>query len=468
MNARLLACYLGLLLAAIAAFVGVSELGNLVAAPPPDPGAPTFGAPAGEAAAQPLPHVLLALVVVILAARATGALFRLFGQPPVVGEMLAGILLGPSAFGHMAPAASAFLFPPSISPMLNIIAQVGVVLFLFLVGLELDTTVLGKRTQASVAVSHASIVVPFVFGGALALLLYPRLSSSDVPFHAFALFVGVSMSVTAFPVLARILTDTGLMKSPLGIVALACAAVDDVTAWCLLALVVGIAKTDTGTALITMVLAVAFTAAMLLLVRPRLARWARSFATDQRVTADAIAVVFVGLLLSAFATESIGIHALFGSFLFGALIPHDSPLARVVVGKLTDVVVVLFLPLFFAFTGLRTQVGLVSGFENWLLCGLVIAVAVAGKFGGSYAAARFTGLPARESLALGALMNTRGLMELVVLNIGLDLKIISPTLFAMMVLMALVTTTLTTPVLYVLGLASWRSVPKAAPGAVNT
>jgi Kef-type K+ transport system membrane component KefB len=328
--------------------------------------------------------------------------------------------------------------------------------------------VLGKRTQASVAVSHASIVVPFVFGGALALLLYPRLSSSDVPFHAFALFVGVSMSVTAFPVLARILTDTGLMKSPLGIVALACAAVDDVTAWCLLALVVGIAKTDTGTALITMVLAVAFTAAMLLLVRPRLARWARSFATDQRVTADAIAVVFVGLLLSAFATESIGIHALFGSFLFGALIPHDSPLARVVVGKLTDVVVVLFLPLFFAFTGLRTQVGLVSGFENWLLCGLVIAVAVAGKFGGSYAAARFTGLPARESLALGALMNTRGLMELVVLNIGLDLKIISPTLFAMMVLMALVTTTLTTPVLYVLGLASWRSVPKAAPGAVNT
>jgi Kef-type K+ transport system membrane component KefB len=203
-------------------------------------------------------------------------------------------------------------------------------------------------------------------------------------------------------------------------------------------------------------------------VRPRVARWARGFASDESVTADAIAVVFVGLLLSAFATESIGIHALFGSFLFGALIPHDSPLARVVVGKLTDVVVVLFLPLFFAFTGLRTQVGLVSGFEQWLLCALVIAVAVAGKFGGSYAAARFTGLPVRESMALGALMNTRGLMELVVLNIGLDLKIISPTLFTMMVVMALVTTTLTTPVLYVLGLASWRSVPKAAPGAVNT
>jgi Kef-type K+ transport system membrane component KefB len=181
------------------------------------------------------------------------------------------------------------------------------------------------------------------------------------------------------------------------------------------------------------------------------------------VTAGAIAFVFVGLLLSALATESIGIHALFGSFLFGALIPHDSALARVVVGKLTDVVVVLFLPLFFAFTGLRTQVGLVSGFEHWLLCGLVIAVAVAGKLGGSYAAARFTGLPVRESLALGALMNTRGLMELVVLNIGLDLKIISPTLFAMMVVMALVTTTLTTPVLYVLGLASWRSAPKAEP-----
>ncbi|HZN37652.1 MAG TPA: cation:proton antiporter [Planctomycetota bacterium] len=463
MNARLLACYVGLLLAAIAAFVFVSELGNLVVAPAPEPGAPTFGGAAGEAADKPLPHVLLALVVVILAARATGALFRLFGQPPVIGEMLAGILLGPSAFGLLAPAASAFLFPASISPMLNIIAQVGVVLFLFLVGLELDTAVLKKRTQASVAVSHASIVVPFVLGGALALLLYPRLSSNDVPFLAFALFVGVSMSVTAFPVLARILTDTGLMKSPLGIVALACAAVDDVTAWCLLALVVGIAKANTDTAIVTMALAVVFTAAMLLLVRPRLARWARGFATDQSVTAGAIAFVFVGLLLSALATESIGIHALFGSFLFGALIPHDSPLARVVVGKLTDVVVVLFLPLFFAFTGLRTQVGLVSGFENWLLCALVIAVAIAGKFGGSYAAARFTGLPVRESLALGALMNTRGLMELVVLNIGLDLKIISPTLFAMMVLMALVTTTLTTPLLYVLGLASWRSAPKAEP-----
>lgn len=463
MNARLLACYLVLLLAAIAAFVGVSELGNMVTAPPPDPGAPRFGAPAREAAEQPLPHVLLALVVVILAARATGVLFRLFGQPPVIGEMLAGILLGPSAFGYLAPAASAFLFPASISPMLNIIAQVGVVLFLFLVGLELDTTALKKQAHTSVAVSHVSIVVPFVLGGALALLLYPRLSSSDVPFHAFALFVGVSMSVTAFPVLARILTDTGLMKSPLGVVALACAAVGDVTAWCLLALVVGIAKADTNTAVITVALALAFTAAMLLLVRPRLARWARSFATDQSVTANAIAVVFVGLLLSAFATESIGIHALFGSFLFGALIPHDSPLARVVVGKLTDVVVVLFLPLFFAFTGLRTQVGLVNGFEQWLLCVLVIAVAIAGKFGGSYAAARFTGLPVRESLALGALMNTRGLMELVVLNVGLDLKIISPTLFAMMVLMALVTTTLTTPVLYLLGLASWRSAPKAEP-----
>ncbi|HEX6812121.1 MAG TPA: cation:proton antiporter [Planctomycetota bacterium] len=463
MNTRVVACYVGMLLVAVLVFAVIGKVGDLLVAPAPAAGQPTFDVSNTDAAAKPLPHVLLALVVVILAARAGGLLFRRLGQPAVIGEMLAGILLGPSLLGRVAPQAAAFLLPSSIAPLLSILAQVGVVLFMFLVGLELDTSTLRERTRSSVAVSHASITVPFVLGGLLALLLYPRTSTSDVPFLAFALFLAVSMSVTAFPVLARILMDCGLQKSPLGVIALACAAIGDVTAWCLLAVVVGVAKATTGAAVLTIVLTLAFSAAMLVFVRPRIARWVKGQSDAQSGSARSMAIVIIGLLLSALVTEAIGIHALFGAFLFGAIIPHNSSLAHAATGKLTDVVVVLFLPLFFAFTGLRTEIGLVSGFENWMLCALIILVAVAGKFGGTYVAARLTGLGRHDSAALGALMNTRGLMELVVLNIGLDLRIISPTLFAMMVTMALVTTLLTTPVLHLLGIAQWRTQTDPVP-----
>ena len=396
--------------------------------------------------------MLLALAVVILVARGVGALFKRFGQPPVVGEMLAGILLGPSLLGRIAPDVSAFLLPPSIAPLLGIVAQIGVVLFLFLVGLELDTGLLRKRTRASIAVSHASITAPFLLGCCLALLLYPTTATNDVPFVPFALFTGVAMSVTAFPVLARILGDTGLKHTPLGAMALTCAAVDDVSAWCLLALVVGIAKATAAGALATIGLAIAFTVVMLFVVRPFVGRIVARLTPTASGSANAMAIVLVGLLLSALATEAIGVHALFGAFLFGAVIPHDSHLARAAAARLHDIVVVLFLPMFFAFTGLRTELGLVQGFTNWMLCLLVIVVATVGKFGGSYLAARLTGLTNREATAIGALMNTRGLMELVVLNVGLDLRIISPVLFTMMVTMALVTTFTTTPVLHLLGL----------------
>jgi Kef-type K+ transport system membrane component KefB len=452
-----------MLLAAVLAFVAIAAVGAKLTAPPPPAGQATFGSLHHTGTENALPHVLLALVVVLLAARAMGAVFRRVGQPPVIGEMLAGILLGPSLFGRVAPAAAEFLLPPAVAPSVAIISQVGVVLFLFLVGLELDTGLLRQRTRASVAVSHASITVPFVLGGLLALQLYPSTSTSDVPFLSFALFVAVSMSVTAFPVLARILADCGLQKSPLGVIALACAAVDDVTAWCLLALVVGIAKATTSAAALTVVLALGFTAVMLWGVRPLLARWVARRTPSENASANAMAIVFVGLLLSALATEAIGIHALFGAFLFGAIIPHDSTLAHAAAGKLSDVVIVLFLPMFFAFTGMRTEIGLVSGTENWLLCALVIAVATVGKFGGTFVAARLTGLDRRDATALGALMNTRGLMELVVLNVGLDLGIISRTLFAMMVTMALVTTLLTTPVLQFLGLTRWKDHRGAVP-----
>jgi Kef-type K+ transport system membrane component KefB len=285
-----------------------------------------------------------------------------------------------------------------------------------------------------------------LLGSLLALSLYPRLSSRDVSFTSFALFMGVAMSITAFPVLARILTDRQMNRTELGMIALSCAATDDVTAWCLLAFVVGVAKAQVGEGLVVVAETLAYIALMILLIRPILrnvvARW-----NMERLPRSAVAFVFVALLISALATEYIGIHAIFGAFLLGALIPQDSTVARVFTRQLEPVVTVLLLPAFFALTGMRTRIDLVSGVDQWLICSLIILVAIVGKFGGTLLAARLTGLDWRNSMALGTLMNTRGLMELIVLNVGLDLKVISPTLFSMMVLMALVTTMATSPVL---------------------
>jgi Kef-type K+ transport system membrane component KefB len=285
----------------------------------------------------------------------------------------------------------------------------------------------------------------------LALDLYPRLSSSAVPFTSFALFMGVAMSITAFPVLARILTDRGISRTELGVVALSCAATDDVTAWCLLAFVVGVARANAGEGLLVVAGAVAYIGCMVLLVRPLMSRVAARWETSQ-LPRGVVVLVFVALLLSALATEVIGIHAIFGAFLLGAVIPYNSPVARVLTHQLEHVVTILLLPAFFAFTGMRARIDLVSSPEQWVICGLIILVATVGKFGGTLVAARLTGLTWRHAAALGTLMNTRGLMELVILNIGLDLKVISPLLFSLMVIMALVTTMATSPVLWMLRL----------------
>ena len=440
-----------LLLAAAALGLWITRsVGVELTAPAPADGVGRFGTPAANSAAQDLFHVLLAVIAILLASRLLGALFARIEQPPVIGEMVAGILIGPSLLGRLAPEVSTYLLPESIEPQLGIIAQIGVVLFMFLVGLELDTSGLRKRPQAAIAISQASIVVPFVLGALLALFVYPRFATSDVPFFVFALFMGISMSVTAFPVLARILTDRKLHKTRLGVVALTCAAMNDASAWCLLALVVSIAKSTPEAALWTVLLTVVFVAVMFFVVRPLIRHWACRTSGDQPISQTTLGLVIVGFLLSAFATEAIGIHALFGAFVFGALIPHDSRLARDIEVRLTDAVVVLFLPVFFAITGMRMQISLVSGTEAWLVCGLIIVVATLGKFGGSYAAARLAGMPPRESATIGVLMNTRGLMELVVLNLGYDLGVISPTLFAMLVVMALVTTFATSPALSLL------------------
>ncbi len=413
---------------------------------------PTEAAPAGGAlAAVPhaLFHLLLALAAVIILGRILAKVFGYLRQPPVIGEVLAGICLGPSLLGYVAPDAGNYLLPPAVAPSLSIVAQIGVILYMFIVGLELNAGILRKQGHVTLAISHASIAVPFLLGAVLALWLYPMLSSSDVPFTAFALFLAVSMSITAFPVLARILTDRRMNKTDMGVMALACAATDDVSAWCLLALVVGVAQSKVNEALLVAVLTVAYIGLMFFVIRPLAAKMLPRYAQNG-LTPGVMAALLVGVLLSALATEAIGVHAIFGAFLFGAVIPHDSRIARELTDKLQDFVTTLLLPAFFAYTGMRMRIGLVSGPEQWLVCVVIIAVATLGKFGGTLGAARIMGLGWRDSASLGILMNTRGLMELIVLNIGLDMGVISPTLFAMMVLMAVATTMATSPILHAL------------------
>jgi Kef-type K+ transport system membrane component KefB len=440
--------YIGYFLALVAVvivYLVIRAYGDTL--PAPAPLHPATGA-ASPVHVNDFLHVLLALSLVIAAARGLGSLFRFIHQPPVVGEMIAGILLGPSLLGQIAPHISAYILPQSIAPLLNVISQMGVILYMFLVGLELDLSMLRARAHSTVAISHASIVVPFLLGAGLALLLYPRLSTNDVSFTAFSLFLGASMSVTAFPVLARILTDRRIHKTRMGTLTLACAAIDDVSAWCLLAFVVSVTQSRAGGAVRTVLMALGYIAAMVFLVRPLVIRMSRGLDSKGRLTQGILALILLAILLSSLTTESIGIHAIFGAFVLGAIIPHNSAIARDLTEKLEDFVVVFLLPAFFAFTGLRTQIGLVSGKEQWLFCAVIILIASLGKFGGSAVAARLSGLGWRESSALGVLMNTRGLMELIVLNIGLELHVISPTLFAMLVLMALATTIATTPILH--------------------
>jgi Kef-type K+ transport system membrane component KefB len=432
---------------ALGTFAWIRSVGaGLVASAPADR-AEVFGAAPEGQHADTLQHLLLALALVIVGARLVGLLFRRLGQPPVIGEMIAGIMLGPSLLGRVAPAASAYLLPPSIVPVLGVISQVGVVIYMFLVGLQLDTRYIRLRPYAALSISHASIILPFLFGSGLALFLYSAFSSSDVPFTAFALFMGISLSVTAFPVLARILTDRKLQRTRLGSIALTCAAVDDITAWCLLAFVVAFARAQIRNAVWTLTLSLLFVTLVLTLGRRAMSALARKQEGRSEVSAGAITTTLAVLLVSAYAAEWIGIHAVFGAFVLGAVMADDSLLARELTRRLEDLVVLLLLPAFFAFTGLRTQIGLVSSGTDWAVCAFIIGIASLGKFGGTLLAARVTGLAWRDGTALGILMNTRGMMELIVLNIGLDLKVISPTLFAMLVLMAVVTTVATTPIL---------------------
>jgi Kef-type K+ transport system membrane component KefB len=435
--------YGAMIVAAIWIFLFIRSRGEMLTAPPPPAGG---SLPIAQAAPDVLWHLLLALAAVVTVGRLLGAMFRYIGQPPVIGEVVGGILLGPSFLGLIAPEAYRYVLPSTVAPYLGIIAQLGVIIYMFLVGLELNPELLRGRVHSTVATSHASIVVPFVLGAGLALYLYPRFSTSDVPFTSFALFLGLAMSITAFPVLARILSDGGITHTELGAIALTCAAVDDVTAWCLLAFVVGVVQSSAHGALLVALLTLGFIGLMFVVVRPVATRFSEEIG-DRSPSQGKVAFYLVALLAAALMTEAIGIHAIFGAFLFGTVIPHDSRIARTLRSGLESLVTILFLPAFFAFTGMRTKVDLVAGPYEWLICGLIIAVATVGKFGGTLVAGRVTGMAWRSAAALGVLMNTRGLMELIALNVGLELGVISQTLFTMMVLMALATTIATTPIL---------------------
>jgi Kef-type K+ transport system membrane component KefB len=461
---RSAALYAAMLVGAVLAFFVIDSFGKQLRAS--GPAAATI-ARGGALDGQPdtLAHVLIALIAVLATGRLLGLLCRRVGQPPVIGEVVGGIVLGPSLLGRVWPDAAGFILPPTVAPYLEVVAQLGVILYMFLVGLELNPAALRAQARSAVGIAHAGIVVPFVTSAALALFLYPRYADEGVPFTGFALFIGVATSITAFPVLARILTDRHMQRTPLGVLALASAAAGDVTAWCLLALALGVARADSGTAVVVLGLTAAYIGFMFLIVRLALARLIDRI-DESRVTPNVMALMFGALLLSALTTQAIGIHALFGAFLLGAVIPSDSAVAAALTRRLEDLATVLLLPAFFALTGMRTRIDLVATGEQWLACGLIVAVATASKFGGTAIGARFTGLGWRDSAALGVLMNTRGLMELIALNVGLDTGILSPTLFAMMVLMALATTLATTPLLELLSIRSSAApvLPEQAAG----
>lgn len=395
---------------------------------------------------HPLSILILQILVIILASRILGWIMSLINQPTVIGEILAGIMLGPSLLGLYFPEATSFIFPVESLGNLQFLSQIGLILFMFIIGMELDIGILRQRAQAAVFISNASIVVPFVMGAGLAYFLFELYSPAGSRFLPFALFMGIAMSITAFPVLARIVQERGLTRTPLGMTAITCAAINDLTAWGILAVVVAIANaTAVSGALLTILLSLIYVVVMLLVIRPLLNKVAHKYTVRETISKPVVAVVLSTMLVSAYVTEIIGIHALFGAFMAGVIIPDNVRFKQIMAEKIEDVSLVLLLPLFFVYTGLRTQIGLLNEPGLWLTAVFVIVVAVAGKFAGSALAARFTGQTWKDSLLIGALMNTRGLIELVALNIGYDIGVLSPEIFTILVLMALITTFMTGP-----------------------
>jgi Kef-type K+ transport system membrane component KefB len=441
--------YAGLVGLPILCLVATLEAGKGLTGPVGTTAAITHAVAATAPETLALSRLVLQIVTILLASRAISYIFKKLNQPQVVGEMAAGIALGPSLLGWVAPGFTASLFPAASLGYLYAFSQIGLVLFMFLVGLSLNSSELREQSHAAILTSHASIAMPFCLGGLLALVLYPKLATAGVSFSGFALFMGAAMSITAFPVLARILAERNLLRTKLGCLTIACAAVDDVTGWCVLAYIVMMIRASGSSAPVWLQIGgvIVYVLTMTLVVRRVAPRFEQSFHSHGKLTDNAVAALLMLILASALCTEWLGIHLLFGAFLLGAVMPKGIDFVDHVKQKFESVTVALLLPLFFAYTGLRTNVGSLAGSGMWVYTLLALGVAVAGKAGGCLAAGRLTGMSWRDASALGILMNTRGLMELVILNIGLDIGVISPPVFSMMVTMALVTTLMTSPLL---------------------
>jgi Kef-type K+ transport system membrane component KefB len=392
-------------------------------------------------------QILLQLIVILIVVQIFGHLSGRIGQQWVIGEILAGIALGPSLLGAFFPGIKAIVFPASALPTLQTLGDIGLVFYMFSLGSRLDTQMMLRQSRKAVVASLSGILLPLILGAALAFTLYPAFAGPKATQVSFMLLVGTAMAITAFPVLARLLTEKKMLGTRIGMLALTCAAVDDIIAWCLLALVIAVVHAQGVTSgLLTVGLTVLFIVVMLWIVRPLLAYASRHLPSPHLL----VALTLVLLLLSAYITNAIGIHPVFGAFLMGIILPRRAAFIEQV-RSLDQVNNMIFLPLFFVYSGLRTQIGLISVPALWLICLLVFAVACLGKVLGGTLSVRWMGESWRESLTLGVLMNTRGLVELIVLNIGLDLGVLSPSLFTMLVIMAVVTTMMASPLLPLLG-----------------
>jgi Kef-type K+ transport system membrane component KefB len=423
---------------------------------------PAATAPAGTVSttAFDIAKVLVAIAVVIVAARLVGMLFARIHQPRVIGEIAAGIMLGPSLLGAVWPDATDWLFG-DVRPTLGVIAQLGLIFFMFLIGLEFDTGIIGGQRRTMGLIFVGSLGTPFILGVTLGFLTHDSVFP-ETDRLGYSLFLGAALSITAFPVLARILVEKGLASSPVGVLALGCAAIEDVAAWLVLAIVVAIVNADGASSfLLTFGLTALFAVVMLFVVRPAMAWVVRRLPRGEHgISAALLSVILVGVLLSAFVTEEIGIHAIFGAFAFGAILPRDSLLVGDVTLRLEDFTVLLFLPVFFASAGLKTELASIDSPTIALVFGLVLAAAILGKFVPVYLAARSQGIRHDDATTLGLLMNTRGLTELVIISVGQEIGVVNEPMFAILVMMALITTVMASPII---DLIQRRTTPTFRP-----
>ncbi|MCC5815032.1 MAG: cation:proton antiporter [Leptospira sp.] len=389
---------------------------------------------------------LIQIILIMFLARLMGVYFRKNNQPTVIGEILAGILIGPSLLGWMLPEFQSFLFSNDQVEILEILSNLGLILFMFIIGMDIDLSFMKKRIDSMLIISGSGFYFPFLIGLGFAIYLYPKQNFSGVPFHEFGIFIGILLSITAYPLLARILHEKGLSKTNLGSMAMTSSAAIELCVWSILGLTLAMIKSNSWISLsITLTFTFLYTLIMIFLVQPFLRRLSEIYVSRENLTKTAMAIVFVFLFTSAFLTELIGLHALVGAFFAGVIMPSDLKLKSLISDKIDYVALVFLLPLFFALTGLRTDLTIFNESQNWVILFLIISIAILSKFFGSGIASRFVGFGWKDSISLGVLMNTRGLVELIVLNIGFQLGIISIQLFTIFVIMTITTTLLTGP-----------------------